>query len=409
MSLKIAMVAGETSGDQLACHLIAALKARLPDAEFHGIGGPRMQGQGFDAWWPMEKLAVMGFVEVLRHYREISRIRSALKSRLLADPPDVFIGVDAPDFNLGLEKALKKRGIPTIHYVSPSVWAWRKKRVNKIARSADRLLALFPIEPPLYADAGIPVSFVGHPMADEIPTYVDRLATREKLNIEGGAARPIFALLPGSRQSELRYMADTFVQTAKLVFAAEPKAMFLVPFATRETRELFEIALYKHEAQNLPIRMMFGHARDAVAAADVCLVASGTATLETALVKRPMVVTYKMAKWSFRLMKRMSYLPYFSLPNVLAGRFVLPEILQDEATPEHLSNELLTLYRDPLAQEAQVAVFEDIHFQLRQNTAEKAADAVLETLGLLKTGLLSSAVDEAEPAVVPLTTSSDAD
>lgn len=393
MSLNIALVAGETSGDQLASHLIAALKEQYPDARFYGIGGPRMAGQGFDAWWPMEKLAVMGFVEVLRHYREISGIRKALKKRLLADPPDIFIGVDAPDFNLGLEKALKHRGIRTIHYVSPSVWAWRKGRIKTIARSADRLLALFPMEPPLYAEAGLPVSFVGHPMADEIPEFVDKAAARDRLNIEGSRQRPVFALLPGSRQSELRYMAETFIRTARLIHDELPEALFLVPFATRETRDLFETALYRLEAQNLPIRMMFGHAREALGAADVCLVASGTATLETALLKRPLVMTYQMAKWSFRLMKRLSYQPYFSLPNILAGRFVLPEILQDEATPERLCTEMLALYQDPLAQQAQVEAFEQIYRQLRQDTAHKAAAAVLETLGRGKTALPAAGDD----------------
>ena len=380
MSLKIAMVAGETSGDQLAGHLIEALKIRLPDAQFYGIGGPRMTGQGFDAWWPMEKLAVMGFVEVLRRYREISRIRRQLKQRLLADKPDMFIGIDAPDFNLGLEKTLKDRGITTVHYVSPSVWAWRGKRVFKIARAVHRVLALFPMEPPLYAKTGVPVSFVGHPMADEIPLNTDQALIREKLDIEPG--RPVFTLMPGSRQSELQYMADSFVQTLKLIHEKLPKALFLVPLATRETRDLFEIALYRHEAQHLPVRMMFGHARDAIGAADVCLVASGTATLEIALVKRPMVMTYQMAKWSFRLMRRMSYLPYFGLPNILASRFIMPEILQDEATPEHLCEALVNLYQDPIARAAQIEAFNELQGQLRQNTAEKAADAVMETLRL---------------------------
>jgi lipid-A-disaccharide synthase len=388
MSLKIAIVAGETSGDQLAAHLMSALKMHYPDAQFFGIGGPKMLGQGFDAWWPMEKLAVMGFVEVLRHYREISGIRKKIKARLLEDRPDVFIGVDAPDFNLGLEKDLKRKGIRTIHYVSPSVWAWRRKRIYKIADSADRLLALFPMEPPLYAETGLKVSFVGHPMADEIVHETFPAEAREKLNIEGGPSRPVFALLPGSRQSELHYMADTFVQAIKLLAKEEPKALFLAPMATRETREIFETALYRHEAQHLPVRLMFGHLRDAVAAADVCLVASGTATLETALLKRPMVVTYKMAKWSYRLMKRMSYLPYFSLPNVLSSRFVVPEILQDDATPLKLCQEMIALYRDPLAQEAQLSAFAEMHANLQQNTAEKAARAVIETIG---TGLATDA------------------
>lgn len=380
MGLRIALVAGETSGDQLASHLIAAIKQHQPDAQFFGIGGPRMASEGFDAWFPMEKLAVMGFVEVLRHYREISGIRRDLKARLLKDPPDIFIGVDAPDFNLDLEVALKKKGIPTIHYVSPSIWAWRAGRVKKIAKAVSRVLALFPMEPPLYAKAGVPVSFVGHPMADEIPMLTKMAAVREKLDID--EARPVFALLPGSRQSELHYMADTFVQAAEEIHKVLPKALFLVPFATRETRNIFETALYKNSAQNLPLRMMFGHARDAIGAADVCLVASGTATLETALIKRPMIITYKMAKWSYRLMKRRSYLPYVGLPNVLSAAFVAPEILQDDATPSRLATELLALYQDKPQCAEQIAAYELIHQQLKQNTADKAAAAVFETLGL---------------------------
>lgn len=380
MGLKIAVVAGETSGDQLASHLIAAIKQRQPDAQFFGIGGPRMASEGFDAWYPMEKLAVMGFVEVLRHYREIAGIRRDLKARLLKDPPDVFIGVDAPDFNLDLELALKKKGIPTIHYVSPSIWAWRGSRIKKIAKAVSRVLALFPMEPPLYTKAGVPVSFVGHPMADEIPFTTKMSEVREKLEID--LARPVFALLPGSRQSELQYMADTFVQAAEEIHKMLPTALFLVPFATRETRNLFETALYKNGAQNLPLRMMFGHARDAIGAADVCLVASGTATLETALIKRPMIITYKMANWSYRLMKKLSYLPYVGLPNVLSGRFVAPEILQMDATPQRLASEILALYEDKSQRAEQTAAYEVIHQQLKQNTAEKAASAVFETLGL---------------------------
>lgn len=375
---RIAIVAGEASGDQLASHLIAALKARLPDATFCGIGGPKMTALGFDTWWPMEKLAVMGYVEVLKRYREIAGIRRQLKARLLQDPPDIFIGVDAPDFNLGLEADLKEKGITTIHYVSPSIWAWRGKRIHKIAKAVHRVLALFPMEPPLYEKAGVPVSYVGHPMADQIPLHTDKKEARAKLNLplEG----PIYALLPGSRQSELEYMADTFVQTAKLIHQLQPKAVFLVPLATRETRLQFETAIYKHEVANLPFRLLFGHAQDAMGAADVVLVASGTATLETALVKRPMVITYKLAATSYRIMKRKGYLPYVGLPNVLAGRFLVPELLQDDATPENLAQALLNLEGDKRIAPFLEQAFTDIHLQLRQNTAEKAAAAVIACL-----------------------------
>ena len=378
-TIRIAMVAGEASGDQLAGHLIAALKARLPDAVFCGIGGPTMEAQGFDAWWPMDKLSVMGYVEALKHFREIAGIRRQLRKRLLAMRPDIFIGVDAPDFNLGLESDLKAAGIKTIHYVSPSIWAWRGGRIKKIGRAVSRVLALFPMEPPLYEKANIPVTYVGHPLADLIPLETDRFVVREKLALPRNF--PVFALLPGSRQGELELMADTFVQTAKLICQNYlPDALFVVPLTTRETRLQFEAAIYRQQAEDVPFRLLFGHARDALGAADVSLVASGTATLEAALIKRPMVITYKIARFSHWLGKRLVYLPYVGLPNVLAGRFVVPEILQDEATPERLAEALVKQYEDKDNAEAVAATFTDIHLQLRQNTAEKAASAVIECL-----------------------------
>ena len=376
--IRIAMVAGEASGDLLASHLIQALKAKLPNAVFYGVGGPKMLGQGFNAWHPLEKLAVRGYVEVLKHYREISGIRKDLKRRLLADPPDVFIGVDAPDFNLDLEKALKQRGIPSIHYVSPSIWAWRGKRIHKIGAAVSRILALFPFEPALYEQQGIPVSYVGHPLADMLPLEDGRNAARELLDLS--PQQPVFALLPGSRQSELHYMADTFIATAREIHKSLPNALFLVPMATRETRLLFESALYRCDARDLPIRMLFGHAHDAMMAADAVLVASGTATLEAALLKRPMAIVYKMAPFSHRLMRRMGYLPYVGLPNILAGRFVVPEFIQDDATPENLAQALLNFYADKATCARISDVFFDIHVQLKQNTAEKAAVAILDSL-----------------------------
>lgn len=379
--VRIAMVAGEASGDLLASHLIKALKARLPNARFYGIGGPKMCGQGFDAWYPLEKLAVRGYVEVLKHYREISGIRSDLKKRLLADPPDVFIGVDAPDFNLALEKALKNRGVPAIHYVSPSIWAWRGKRIHKIGASVNRVLALFPFEPALYEKEGIPVTYVGHPLADILPLEDGRRKARETLELP--PEQPVFALLPGSRQSELAYMADCFIGTAREIHARLPHALFLVPLATRETRLLFEEALYRCNARELPIRMLFGHAHEAMMAADAVLVASGTATLEAALLKRPMAIAYKMSPTSHRLMRRMGYQPYVGLPNILAGKFVVPEFIQDEATPENMAQALLNYYADKETCARIGATFREIHLQLKQNTAEKAATAIL---GMLPAG-----------------------
>lgn len=377
--LRIAMVAGEASGDLLASQLIEALQARLPNAVFYGVGGPKMLGLGFDAWHPLEKLAVRGYVEVLRHYREIAGIRADLKRRLLADPPDVFIGVDAPDFNLGLEKTLKQRGIATIHYVSPSIWAWRGGRIHKIGAAVARVLALFPFEPEIYQKQGIPVSYVGHPLADMLPVEDGRDSARTLLGLPLLAA--VFALLPGSRQSELQYMADTFIETALRIHAEIPDARFLVPLATRETRLLFEAALHRCQAQERPIRLLFGHAHQAMMAADVVLVASGTATLEAALLKRPMVIAYKMAPLSWWLMQRIGgYLPYCGLPNVLAGRFIVPEFIQDDATPDNLAQALLNLYADKTVCDGLKAQFRALHLQLRQNAAERAALAVIDCL-----------------------------
>ncbi len=377
--VRIAVVAGEASGDLLASLLIGALKKKLPDAIFYGIGGPKMQAQGFDAWWPIDKLSVMGYIDALKNYREIAGIRRQLKKRLLELRPDIFIGVDAPDFNLGLEIELKAAGIKTIHYVSPSIWAWRAGRIKKIGRAVNRVLALFPMEPPLYEKENIPVTFVGHPLADIIPLETSKEAVREKLSIS--RKLPVFALLPGSRRGELEKMADTFVLTAKLIRERFlPDAQFVVPLTTRETRLQFESAIYRQQAGEVPFRLLFGHAQDALGAADVSLVASGTATLEAALIKRPMVITYKAARSSYWIARRLVRLPYVGLPNILSGRFVVPEILQDEATPEKLAEALVKLYEDKDNAEAVAETFTDLHLQLRQNNAEKAAAAVVECL-----------------------------
>ena len=302
-----------------------------------------------------------------------------MKKRLLDLKPDIFIGVDAPDFNLGLESALKSAGVRTIHYVSPSIWAWRGGRIKKIGSAVNRVLALFPMEPPLYEKENIPVTYVGHPLADIIPMQTSKKVVREKLALPRDY--PIFAMLPGSRKGELEMMADTFVQTAKIICERFlPNAIFVVPLTTRETRLQFEAAIYRQQAADIPFRLLFGHAQDALGAADVSLVASGTATLEAALIKRPMVITYKIAKFSYWLMKRMAYQPYVGLPNVLAGRYVVPEILQDEATPENLAEALIKLYEDKENAEAVEEAFTDMHWQLRQNTAEKSANAVIECL-----------------------------
>ncbi len=372
------MVAGETSGDLLASHLINALQRRMPDVHFYGIGGPRMEAVGFQALFPAEKLAVRGYAEVIRHYREITGIRRRLLAELLDNPPQAFIGVDAPDFNLHLERRLKAHGIPAIHYVSPSIWAWRGGRIHGIARSVSHMLALFPFEEAIYRRHGIPVSYVGHPLADIIPLEVNRAAVRERLNLPQD--QTIFALLPGSRQSELHYMAGTFIDTAKRLHERFPQARFLVPLATRQTRDMFEQSLYALKALELPITRLFGHAQDAMAAADGVLVASGTATLEAALLKKPMVIAYRMSPWSWRLMRRMKYQPWVGLPNILSERFVVPEFLQDDATPDNLAQALGNLVEDNETSCRIGQEFIRLHERLKQDSAEKAADAILPYL-----------------------------
>ena len=373
------MVAGEASGDQLGAHLIAALKARRKTRMlFAGIGGPKMTAEGFDSHVPMEKLSVRGYAEALRHYREIMAIRRRLGRAMLDERPDLFIGVDSSDFNLGLEKRLKDAGIPAIHYVSPSVWAWRGWRVRRVARSVNHILVMFPFEAPLYEKAGVPVTYVGHPLADVIPIDPPKEAARTELRLPRG--KLIVALLPGSRRSELQYMASAFVLAAHRFRQEVHDVHFVCPTVTRETRDMFERALYEHQRTDLPITLLFGHSHDALAAADVALVASGTATLEAALFKTPMVIAYRQSPLTWALMRSMLYLPYVGMPNVLAGERLVPELLQDRATPAALAEALLSLVRDTAAQRKQVERFHDFHHLLRQNTAEKAADAILRVL-----------------------------
>jgi lipid-A-disaccharide synthase len=325
-----------------------------------------------------EKLSVRGYFEVLRHYRELSGIRSALLQRLLARRPAAFIGVDAPDFNLWLERRLRNADVPAIHYVSPSIWAWRGGRIKGIARSVSRMLCLFPFEPALYEKAGVPVSYVGHPFADEISPAPQRMAARERLAIQRDAQ--IVALLPGSRQSELRCNAGAWINAARILLDRNPELRFLVPLTTRETRALFEQALWENKANDLPISILFGHARDALMACDAALVASGTATLEAALCRAPHVMAYRMHPLTWQIMKRMAYQPWGSLPNILAGRFVVPELLQGDASPEKLADAIDTLLGDSAARDAQIAEFERIHLTLRQGTAARAAAAILPYL-----------------------------
>ncbi|HEU0188793.1 MAG TPA: lipid-A-disaccharide synthase [Gallionella sp.] len=376
--ITIGIVAGEASGDLLGSHLMAALKEARPDVQFVGIGGPRMKSVGMEVLFPMEKLAVNGYIEVLRHYREIAGIRRKLRKYFLVNRPDLFIAIDAPDFNLDLELALKRHNIPTIHYVSPSIWAWRGERIHKIKRAVSHMLALFPHEPGIYQRAGVPVDYVGHPLADMLPEQPNRAEMRETMRIPLQAK--VFAFLPGSRQSEVKRLAHTYIATAKLILKTMPGARFLVPLVSRETRGIFEQALYDCDAHELPISLLFGHAQDAMIAADGVLVASGTATLEAALLKRPMVITYRLNALTWRLMRPKGYQPYFGLPNILCERFVVPELMQEDATPENLAQALLNLVNDKNAVMELEQTFTALHRTLRQNTAQKAAAAILPYL-----------------------------
>ncbi|MEQ1517503.1 MAG: lipid-A-disaccharide synthase [Usitatibacteraceae bacterium] len=376
--MKIGIVAGEASGDLLGALLIKSLKAEYPQLEFVGIAGPKMQSAGAKSWYPMEKLAVRGYVEVVKSLRELLAIRRDLRARLLKERPAFFIGIDAPDFNLKLEKALKRVGIPAIHYVSPSIWAWRGERIHKIKESVSHMLTVFPFEPAIYDKVGIPATFVGHPSADVVPQTSQRDAARAQLRLKSDEL--IVALLPGSRQTELDYHADLFIETAKVFLAQFPHAKFLVPLATRETREQFDQARWKLQGRDLPMQILFGHANFALAAADVALVASGTATLEAALLRCPHVVAYRMSPTTYRLMKRKAYLPYVGLPNILAGEWLVPELLQDDATPENLARAMGNWIRHPHAADALRARFALIHAQLAVNNGERVRDALREFL-----------------------------
>jgi lipid-A-disaccharide synthase len=375
---KVGIVAGEASGDLIGSHLIRALKKHRPDIEFIGIAGPKMQGEGARSLFPIERLSVRGYVEVLRHLPGLLKIRSELAQFFIKTKPDLFIGIDAPDFNFGLERKLKRKGIPTIHYVSPSIWAWRKGRIGKIKRAVSHMLALFPFEPAIYEAANVPVTYVGHPLADILPMEPDRQGARESLKLKDD--KLVIAMLPGSRQSEVKQLADLYVKTAQLIAHEHPDVQFLVPLITRETRAIFEQAMYANQAYETPIQILFGHAHMAMEAADAVIVASGTATLEAALLKRPMVITYRMPRLSWWILKRMNYLPYVGLPNILAGRFVVPELLQHDAIPEKLAETTLRMVSDKTLMQEIRAEFTRIHETLRQNTEEKAAEAILAYL-----------------------------
>jgi lipid-A-disaccharide synthase len=326
----------------------------------------------------MEKLSVRGYAELLGHLGEIMAIRRKLARELLQVRPDLFIGVDSSGFNLGLERRLRGAGVPAVHYVSPSIWAWRGWRIREIARSVDHILVMYPFEEPLYRKAGVPVTYVGHPLADVIPLQPQKDEARAQLRLPSG--KLIVALLPGSRRSELHYMAGSFVLAAHRFRQEVPDVHFVCPTATRETRDMFERAVHQHQRTDLPLTLLFGHSHEALAAADIALVASGTATLEAALFKTPMVITYRQSPITWTIMRALLYLPYVGIPNILAGERLVPELLQDRANPAALAGALLDLLRDTAGRRRQVERFHEFHHLLRQNTASKAADAILTIL-----------------------------
>jgi len=379
--MRAALVAGETSGDLLAGLLLDGLKQRWPELEAAGIGGPQMARRGFQAWWPHDKLSVHGFGwEVLRRYREIVGIRSQLKKHLLQNHPDVFIGVDAPDFNLDLEADLKAQGIKTVHFVCPSIWAWRPERVEKIKRSVNHVLCIFPFEPALLAAHGIAASYVGHPLANVIPMQADKSAARAALGL--AAEDRVVAVLPGSRESEIRHLAYRYFQAVALIKQAQPATKFIVP-AVPALKARIEVAALASGVTHA-VQVLSGQSHTALAACDVTLIASGTATLEAALFKRPMVIAYRMGALSWQIMRRKQLQPWVGLPNILCRDFVVPELLQDAATPQALANEVLrwldAITNKPEKIHALEQRFAVLHAELQRDTPTLAAHAIAQIL-----------------------------
>jgi lipid-A-disaccharide synthase len=373
---QFALVAGEPSGDLLAGLLLGGLRSRWPEIETVGIGGPQMLARGFQSWWPQEKLAVRGYVEVLRHYAEIAGIRRQLKARLLREWPDLFIGIDAPDFNLDLEAGLRSRGMKTVHFVCPSIWAWRSDRIEKIRAAADHVLCIFPFEPALLAEQGVAASYVGHPLANVIPVAPDRAAARASLGLAADAQ--VVALLPGSRRSEVRYLASRFFQAAALMHRLQPGIRFIAPVIPSLCAEVGE--LLKASGMDGSVTLLHGQSHTALAACDATLIASGTATLEAALFKRPMVIAYNMNRVSWHLMHRQQLQPWVGLPNILCRDFVVPELLQEAATPEALAAATLQWLAEPAKVQALQQRFTALHAELRRDTPTLCADAIEKVL-----------------------------
>lgn len=371
------MVAGETSGDLLGANLLSALRPQLPDTLMHGIGGPQMAKYDFVSNWPMEKLSVNGLFEVLAHYREIKGIHNHLRDHLLAQRPDVFVGIDSPEFNLSLELALKKAGIRTVHFVSPSVWAWRSGRIKKIAEAVSRILVLFPFEEAIYQKAGIPVTYVGHPLAESIPMRPDVDAARTSLGLD--REKPVVTIMPGSRMSELKYNSLAFVESAKILLQRDPTIQFVIPMAGDEQLKYFTRLVTGARLDELPLQIVRGHSHAAITAADAVLVASGTATLEVALFKKPMVIAYKLMRATWEIARHIVR-PPVGLPNILAGEMIVPELLQNAATGQALADALWFQLTDQANRQRLEERFIAMHYSLLRNTAQTSAGAILEVM-----------------------------
>nr|AGU10093.1 Lipid-A-disaccharide synthetase [uncultured organism] len=377
--VSLALVAGEASGDMLAARLLAGLRPHLPAARFHGIGGPRMIEQGMVSDVPLDTLTVRGLFEVIPRYRELKGIQNRLRDRLLRERPAAFIGADYPGFNLGLEQQLRSAGIPTVHFIGPQIWAWRGGRIKKIQRAVSHMLVIFPFEEAIYREAGVPVTYIGHPLAETIPLAPDVAAARAALGLAPGAR--VVTVMPGSRMGELKYLAEPFVRAVKLLAARDPALQFVVPMAGQRQRTYFDEIVAQAGLGGVALQIVDGGSHTAIAAADAVLVASGTATLEVALFKKPMVIAYKVMRASWEIMRHMGYQPWIGLPNILAREFVVPELLQHAATPEAMADAVWAQLQDTAGRERLAARFLDMHHSLLRNSAQESAAAVLRVIG----------------------------
>jgi lipid-A-disaccharide synthase len=376
--LSLALVAGEPSGDMLAARLLSGLRPHLPDARFHGIGGPQMMAQGFESHWPMDQLTVRGLLPVLLRYRELKGIQSALRDQLLADRPAAFIGADYPGFNLGLEMQLKDAGIPTVHYIGPQIWAWRGARIKKIIKAVSHMLVVFPFEEAIYRQAGVPVSYVGHPLAELIPLAPDEGAARRALGLPEDAN--VVTIMPGSRMSEIKYNSVAFIQAARLLKIRDRSLKFVVPMAGARQRAYFLELIAQAGLQDVELLLLDGQSHTAIAAADAVMVASGTASLEVALFKKPMVIAYKMAELEWQILRHFGYQPWIGMPNILAREFLVPELLQHAASPEALAEAMWKQLSDAPHRLMLAQRFTDMHHSLLRNSAEESAAAVLQVI-----------------------------